>query len=274
MRHAMALVSLLSLCLCFVQPALAGEVPKGAKALFGEGMEEIFYPPEEDSRHATDMNPSANVAEDQLTGFYKTPAFPGVAYSMEMIRRGEQSIVTVEDPRRYEFKTGDRLRLRLVPNFSGFAYVMENKAGDTNLVYPVNYGSKENLVTAGRECYVPTNGWLKLVDPAEPFTMRVLFNPGSNDYPLNRPESHPAVTRVALTNALAHEWEVTAGRKGFIFEADRSYVDVQPALAVLSADPAPAVDREDYTTTYVVLSEEEREQSAIAIEVPIQHVRR
>lgn len=301
--------------------AQEAEIPKGAKALFGQGNEEIFYPRQGGgSSGSQDMNPSSGVDDNVLTSFYKKPDFPGIAYSLEVIRRGESHITTVADPRQYEFRTGDRVRLRLVPNFTGHTYVLEAKGAQASLVYPASFGTAENVITAGRESYVPAEGWLKLVDPAEPFTMRVLFKPGQVDYRLNQPNQNPAVTRVSLTEAVNREWRTTVGQKGMVFESDRSYVGAGGPIGAAGADAgmgsAPAaksgepylLDESSYTTNYVVVNRrveetsqvqqaaggqrahapagggttylagapayDDQEGDAIAIEVPIRHVRR
>lgn len=263
--------------------------PRGAKALFGNGMRESFLPREEGGG-ARQMNSSANVTEEMLTGFYKTPEFPGMAYSVEVIRGGETNVISVQNPRTYEFATGDRIRIRLIPNYTGHAYVMQAKGeGSDELVYPVAYGTRENMVVAGRECYVPTSGWLRLTDPPRPFKMKVLFKPGA-DYPLNQPAPNPAVARVAIAEAVSREWRTQFGAKGIVFEADQSYVNTPaaPAGAAPAAAP-PAVapvavsmpasmptldERPDYTTNYVAWSDAAaaRQNPAIAIEIAINQV--
>lgn len=252
--------------------------PKGAKALFGEGMSERFLPREAQGGSAA-MNATNQVTEAQLTSFYKPPEFPGVAYSLEVLQPGDTNVRTVEDPYRWEFRSGDRIRLRIVPNFAGYAYVLQAKDQD-NLVYPASFGSQENFVRAGQECYVPVTGWLRLVDPAEPFTMKVLFRPGTVDYPLNRPEPNPAVARVALQSAVSREWTLQRGSKGMVYESDRSYVDV-PATPGAAPSAAPSVagggtiDRATYNTTYAVrTSRDEGAGDAIALEIPIRQVGR
>lgn len=268
-------------------PAPASE-PKGAKALFGAGMQETFLPRQEGPGGTRQMNPSANVTEAQLTGFYKTPEFPGMAYSVEVIRAGENNVISISDPRTYEFATGDRIRIRLVPNYTGHAYVLEAKSGNDQLVYPVSFGSDENLVTAGRECYVPASGWLRLTDPPAPFVMKVLFKPGRGDYGLNAPAPNPAAARVAITEAVSREWQTQYGSKGIVFESDRSYINVPAAGGAPGAAPQPAggdygsapmavpavLQRADYTTNYVAFNDAEaaRANPAIAIEVPVNQI--
>lgn len=261
--------------------AAAEEAAQGAKALFGAGNEEIFYPRDRGGSQA--MDPSSRVTDEHLTSFYQPPEAPGVAYSLEILRRGESNIIAIEDPRRAELRTGDRIRLRLVPNFTGFAYVLEAKDGDPSLIYPVNYGSQENMIKVGRESYVPASGWLKLVDPAGPFHMRVLFKPGVSDYPLNQPAPHPAIARVSLTEAIHREWQSRAGQKGMIFEADRSYLGTEPR----PIDSGAIIDRDNYTTNYVVVDRQQKQEATtpgmstqapvddtIAIEILIRHVAR
>lgn len=289
MSRSMKSLVVIAGLLMIVSPIVAEEPqepekPSGAKALFGEGNEEIFFPRQGEGGGSAEMDPEKQVTEEMLTSFYKKPEFSGIAYSLEVIRAGEKHITTVDDPRRWEFRTGDRMRLRLVPNFTGFAYVLEAKGSDASLVYPVRYGTEENMVKAGRECYVPVTGWLRLVDPAVPFTMRVLFKPGAADYPLNQPTPNAAVARVGLTEAIHREWQTLAGQKGMMFESDRSYVE---AGGPASAGAAPTqgdtvVDETSYTTNYVVVDQRHRQsgagggmgEPAIAIEVPIRHVGR
>ena len=228
------LKALTALTLVFVitQPAWAEEpsIPMGAKSLFGQASDTAFLPREHGgTAGSARMDPTSRVDDNMLaSGIHKQPDFPGIAYSLEVIRKGEGSITTVEDPRRYEFRTGDRVRMRLVPNFTGHAYVLEAKGSNASLVYPASFGTSENMITAGRECYVPVQGWLRLVDPAEPFTMRVLFKPGGVDYQLNQPTPNPAVARVSLTEAVHREWRMRSGQKGLVFEADNSYVESAP----------------------------------------------
>jgi len=273
----------LAFVLAVAQPVLADEPPstKGAKSLFGQASDTAFLPREQGgAAGSANMNPTSRVSDNMLaSGIHKQPDFPGIAYSLEVIRRGESNITAVEDPHGYEFKTGDRVRMRLVPNFTGFAYVLEAKGDHTSLVYPASFGTTENMITAGRECYVPVQGWLRLVDPAEPFTMRVLFKPGAVDYPLNQPAPNPAVARVSLAEAVHREWRAMAGQKGMIFEADNSYVGVEPQpQAVAQPQAGQAIDRSSYTTNYVVLDRSRldptQDQAAIAIEVPIRHLPR
>lgn len=270
---------------------------KGAKALFGTGMRESFMPREEGGT-SRQMNASANVTEQMLTSFYKTPEFPGMAYSLEVIRRGETNVITVGNPQTYEFMTGDRVRIRLIPNYTGHAYVMESKGGSEQLVYPASFGTAENMVVAGRECYVPTSGWLALTDPPGRFTMKVLFKPGQ-DYQMNQAVPNPAAARVALNDAVAREWRAQFGSKGIVYEADQSYINVPPAQGGSApgqapmpaaqpmppgapqpmpvAMPMPTMEsRPDYTTNYVAFQDAAaaRNNPAIAIEVPINHVGR
>jgi hypothetical protein len=274
---------------------------RGAKALFGTGMRESFMPREEGGT-SRQMNASANVTEQMLTSFYKAPEFPGMAYSIEVIRRGEANVITVGNPQTYEFMTGDRIRIRLIPNYTGHAYVMESKGGAEQLVYPVAFGTPENMVVAGRECYVPTSGWLALTDPPGRFTMKVLFKPGQ-DYQMNQAVPNPAAARVAISDAVAREWRSQFGSKGIVYEADQSYINVPPLPAGAGAAPgqapmpaaqpqAPAGGapqpmpvsmpmptmeaRQDYTTNYVAFQDAAaaRSNPAIAIEVPINHVGR
>jgi hypothetical protein len=274
---------------------------KGAKALFGTGLRESFMPREEGGT-ARQMNASANVSEQMLTSFYKTPEFPGMAYSLEVIRRGEANAITVQNPQTYEFMTGDRVRIRLIPNYTGHAYVMEAKGGSEQLVYPAAFGTAENMVVAGRECYVPTAGWLALTDPPGRFTMKVLFKPGQ-DYQMNQAVPNPAAARVALNDAVAREWRAQYGSKGIVYEADQSYINVAPGggggtapgqapmpaaqpqmppaggapQPMQVAMPMPTMEaRPDYTTNYVAFQDAgaARNNPAIAIEVPINHVGR
>jgi hypothetical protein len=294
MSRTLKLVVLLVMALGVVHGAVAQESqpPKGAKALFGQGNEEVFYPRQQGGSSAG-MDPTNHVSEETLTAFYQKPEFPGIAYSLEVIRAGETTVRTVEDVRKYEFRTGDRIRIRLVPNFTGFAYVMEAKQDNSQLIYPANFGTTENKVHAGRETYVPTTGWLRLTDPAGPFTMRVLFKPGEADYPINKPTPNPAAARVAMAEAVDREWQVMRGSKGFVFESDNSYVNAavsapQPASAKVpqgtttaSRTEQQAVDHGNYTTNYVVVDPDRwqsadpaTDKPAIAIEVPIRHVGR
>jgi hypothetical protein len=243
-----------------------GATAKGAKALFGESRGEIFFPREAGGSEVA-MEPTNRVGEETLTDLYKTPEFPGIAYSIEVLRRGENSIVTVDDPQSFDFKTGDRLRLRLVPNFSGFAYVREVEGEHIEMVYPSHpsyTGDREHYIEAGRDCFVPTSGWLKLVDPAVPFSMRVLFKTA-------RPESESvqlAEGAGSLSETVNREWVAVSGHKGIVFERDRSYVDTG---SVPGQGLTPAIHRESYTTSYAVQVEEQDRQPMIAIEVPIQH---
>lgn len=300
MSKTVKVIVLLALALGVVQAAVAEESqpPKGAKALFGEGNEEVFFPRQQGGGGSAEMNPTSQVTETMLTSFYKKPEFPGIAYSMEVIRAGEAMVKTVEDPRSYEFRTGDRVRIRLVPNFTGHAYVMEAKQGSSKLIYPASFGTTENQVIAGRETYVPTAGWLRLSDPPGPFTMKVLFKPGAADYRLNQPTPNPAAARVALAEAVDREWQLMKGSKGIVFEADNSYVNSAPGqqgvapqgagAQTAGAGPAPgaqkvvpAVDRTNYTTNYAVVdpgrwqpTDPSIKEPSIAIEVPIRHVPR
>ena len=157
MSRTLRIVVLFVLALVTIQTAVAEEPnpAKGARALFGQGNEEIFFPRQSGAGSTANMDPTNQVNEEMLTSFYKKPDFPGLAYSLELIRAGESTVRTVEDARTHEFHTGDRMRIRLVPNFTGYAYVMEAKSGSSKLVYPANFGTAENQVTAGRETYVP-----------------------------------------------------------------------------------------------------------------------
>lgn len=253
--------------------------PKGAKALFGEGMSERFLPREAQGGSAA-MNATNQVTEAQLTSFYKPPEFPGVAYSLEVLQPGDTNVRTVEDPYRWEFRSGDRIRLRIVPNFAGYAYVLQAKDQD-NLVYPA-------LVRLTGELRPRRPGVLRAGDrmAAPGRSRRAVHHEGAlpprhGRLSAESPGAQPR--RGAGGAAVGGQPRVDAAawlEGDGLNESDRSYVDV-PATPGAAPSAAPSVagggtiDRASYNTTYAVrTSRDEGAGDAIALEIPIRQVGR
>lgn len=69
---------------------------------------------------------SQNRAKDMYYQQLQTPAQSinnGIQCSIELIRKGRRQIVD----NRYAFKSGDKIRFKITPNFDGYAYILMAK---------------------------------------------------------------------------------------------------------------------------------------------------
>lgn len=81
----------------------------------------------------------------------------GVKYWIELYRAGKMTVVDS----RTQFKSGDKIRFRIVPNVNGYAYVaMTQGSSNQQAVLFPSQRLPNNKVTAGREFVIPATGFL------------------------------------------------------------------------------------------------------------------
>jgi hypothetical protein len=97
----------------------------------------------------------------------------GMKYWIEL-RRGNST--TIVD-NRTKFKSGDQIRVRIVPNVSGYAYVvmMKGTSGNQSVLFP-NNTVPNNRVVAGKQYSLPSAGFLKFDNNPGTETLRVLLS--------------------------------------------------------------------------------------------------
>lgn len=102
----------------------------------------------------------------------------GVQYWLELQRNGKKTKVT----NRSTFLDGDKLRIHVKPNFSGFAYVLllQGSGGEQSVLFPAT-GLGANKVVAGREIVLPTSApgkdaWMKFDENPGTEIVRVLIS--------------------------------------------------------------------------------------------------
>lgn len=87
--------------------------------------------------------------------------------TVERREDGSRSVWKAVDPK-LVFETGDRVRFRFTPGFTGYLYVMnQSTSGNYEVLFPREDTGSANRIDAGREYIVPaTQGWFKIAGPA------------------------------------------------------------------------------------------------------------
>ncbi len=82
----------------------------------------------------------------------------GVKYWIELKRNGR--VYTVDNLN--IFRSGDRIRLHLLPNTNGFAYIIQLKgsSGRQSVLFPPSGKTVSNKILAGKSCILPSSGYL------------------------------------------------------------------------------------------------------------------
>ena len=85
---------------------------------------------------------------------------PGTKITIELNRNGKLSFVKPN----YQFRSGDKIRLRMKTNFEGYVTVLNlGSSGNVNLLYPV--AGKPHYVTPTNDYQIPQgNGWVVFDD--------------------------------------------------------------------------------------------------------------
>ena len=98
----------------------------------------------------TVINNSASGTKPTATGL------PGTKVTIELMRGNKLSFVKPD----YKFRSGDRIRLRLVTNFDGYVSIVNlGSTGQINLLYP--YNGAEPRVRPSRDIQIPQSDWIK-----------------------------------------------------------------------------------------------------------------
>lgn len=122
-------------------------------------------------------------ADDDARNLYveqlKKPAQPinsGISYWLELNKNGKLTHVS----NKKTFHNGDRIRLHVKPNFTGYAYIlmMEGSQGNHDVLFPSKKFPK-NRITAGKEIALPVGNdgalaWMKFDEHPGKEVLRVI----------------------------------------------------------------------------------------------------
>jgi hypothetical protein len=101
-------------------------------------------------------------AEDNDRGSDKDygMSYAGIKYWVDLESGRMQNRVTTD----HIFQSGDRIKIKVVPNIDGYLYVFnKGTSGNQVLLYPSSMGSP-SFVTAGRTYIIPNSGSMKFDD--------------------------------------------------------------------------------------------------------------
>ncbi|MBI5172848.1 MAG: DUF4384 domain-containing protein [Candidatus Obscuribacter sp.] len=89
-------------------------------------------------------------------------AEPGVVMYIELLRQENGLTAVYRCNNLVQFRSGDQIRFHIIPNQDRYAYVlMRGTSGASCLLFPQALTGMDNLVKAGTDCTVPTQGALQ-----------------------------------------------------------------------------------------------------------------
>ena len=102
---------------------------------------------------------------------------PGIVMYIELLRleNGVTSVYRCNNL--VQFKSGDQIRFHIIPNQDRYAYVlMRGTSGASCLLFPQAVTGLDNLVKAGTDCTVPTQGALQFDENAGTEQVVMIFS--------------------------------------------------------------------------------------------------
>lgn len=165
---------------------------------------------------------SQNRAKDMYYQQLQTPAQSinnGIQCSIELIRKGRRQIVD----NRYAFKSGDKIRFKITPNFDGYAYILMAKgsSGAQKILFPTAAIGSSNKVARNRTYSLPVGQTLVFDKRQGLETVQLIL-------------SRSPVSQAALLNNLAAPHTVVAAQQ----QKQQQLAPSDPVLIAFSDDTA------------------------------------
>ncbi|CAN5610348.1 hypothetical protein BH11CYA1_BH11CYA1_47670 [soil metagenome] len=149
-----------------------------------------------------------------------------ISYWIELYRGGK----VFRCNNKMEFKTGDAIRFHLIPESSGYAYLVmkTSTTGKSDVLFPNKEYGMQNFLKEGQDYPIPSNGWMA-------------FDKNSGTEQLGLVFGHE---KLAVTPDMLRNGELTA----FVSPSDEGSKDLCPTLMKLSwDDPMPVMLPEDFS---------------------------
>lgn len=116
----------------------------------------------------------AEISEIAKESKIANPVTISVKTALELTRSGQTSSV---DPG-YEFKSGDRVKLRYTTNADGYVYwLAKMSSGKYSVLFPNNQAGMNNLIKKNEEHTVPAKGSFRFDDTAGTENLLMVFSP-------------------------------------------------------------------------------------------------
>ena len=156
-----------------------------------------------------------------------------ISYWIELYRNGK----IFRCNNKMQFKTGDAIRFHLIPESSGYAYLVM-KAGTTgksDVLFPNKEYGTHNFLKEGQDYPIPATGWMAFDKNAGTEQLGLVFGQ----------------EKLSVTPEMLRNHEMTA----FVSESDIGAKDLCPTLMKLSwDDPMPVMLPEDFSPVSQITS--------------------
>jgi hypothetical protein len=222
MKH---LVGLSALAICFILViATKVTLAQNAKALFYDPGTGATLP-------AVQIDPGRQPTGTPSTSSSALPVAmnPGVRYWIELVYPGEAEMLRVNADR--AFRSGERIRIHFTANYDGYLFIMQRgSTGQTSLLFPTQFGVKQNFLKAGQDFVAPVQGWFRFDQTPGYEHLQVVFFPGQGDPAMLQNLTHPTLTKIVLQDQLLRIISQYSGSKDLIVEIDNSYFNANPSM--------------------------------------------
>lgn len=237
----------------------------GAKALFEDSSGTVQAVPTAPTSFATAKVGPAQKKQQTASA----QKFVGLKYWVELVKpdgRTEEKVVS------YDFKSGDRIRIQVQSNTSGYVYaVNEGSSGRTNVLFP-SRNNPSAYVKAGAVMTLPARGYFTFDDNAGKEKIRLLLSsaPITNNEPAQPSNPKPRPVQVAALSC-------SAGGSKDLFEEPGAVMDCIDLKSKSGAkdlfveeDSAPATAM---PASYVVVNQNKfsKEGALVAVEFTLNH---